>query len=284
MVLAAERASTDLFFHPEVEIVWAGTAETTELFTSVQQAGASQKVYAEQQAEKKRLRHQLLYQKYVDRQWASTPEIIYESPHSLTTPSMATKRNGEKLLVWAEQVAGKAQLKLMRGQVSALNNYSIVWQDATLFTDLGRYNIAPSVLIDAQDRAWVFWAADVDDYSDIYYCKETEQGWTEPQRVHAKNNVPDITPYARLSLQSKVTVEWLTYDLTSLRYQLASKSFLSENSRLPKVSAALEKAEQARIDEFRTPEFLPENQRVLVHFPRNRLLQSRNPPLPTEIQ
>jgi hypothetical protein len=265
VVLAAPASLREPSSKPEVEVVWIGM----ERLENRGEAGAP--------PGNTRSQHQLLYQKYVNDGWDNAPQTIYVSPHSLATPSLASKRSGEKILVWSEQIAGEAQLKIMRGRVSRSDRYAINWQGADLFSDLGRYNIAPSVVIDAEDRAWVFWAADVDAYSDIYYSRETAQGWTEAKRVHSRNQVPDILPFATLTDNVGVQLEWLSYDLDSRRYKLASKLYLGKNKPHKQASAQRVVIEQTRSEEFAYPDFLPGNQRIVLHFPNHRYIQSRKP-------
>ncbi len=70
------------------------------------------------------------------------------------------------------------------------------------------------------DGSWlVVWAA-VDTDDDLWWSRRTRQGWSEPQRLHSDNDVPDITP-ALISVPGGALAAWSQYDGNDYRIRLA---------------------------------------------------------------
>lgn len=242
----ANGAQADLA-EPLAEVVWAGRENGT---------------------------NHLYYSFFKNGSWSPATAPIYSSDKQLTTPALATLQGGKKILFWTEQQGDRAVLMKMSGARSA-SDVAPRWQQAGLFSDLGRYNIAPIAVVDEADRVWLFWSADVDEYSDIYFAKQSKLGWSKPLRVNRRNKVPDTTASARFNEAGELIVSWQTYDLNNRQYQLASRAFMLENPSPRKKSLAAALTHETKIvAAVDTPTFLLEGQRILIHFPNNTALQS----------
>jgi hypothetical protein len=218
--------------------------------------------------------HTLYYRFFNNGSWSESAAAIYSSENPITTPTLTTRATGKKLVFWAEQLAGSIVIKMMQGQIDSQLEPTIRWGMPTLFSDLGQFSIAPSAVVDWNDDVWVFWAADVAKYSDIYYSRTSELGWSEPVLIHQANSVPDNTPLATINEQGMIDVVWQTFDLEASQYRFANEQYLVESRPRKSDLAKLLAEEQDFLDGVIRPDFLPSQQRLFVHFPRNRLIQS----------
>jgi hypothetical protein len=82
------------------------------------------------------------------------------------------------------------------------------WERSENLASELKKNIAPSVVIDSQDRVWVAWSANdggFDDILNVYYQKGS---WSDPVRLHAENDIPDVLPTVELEQDGNPAVNW----------------------------------------------------------------------------
>jgi len=205
---------------------------------------------------------------FLNQLWGE-PEVLYRSDNPITTPALGTSPAGDKLLIWTEQLRRKTVLKSMRRAVGGS------WQEAQVFSDSGLENFAVSIVYDGNGEGWVFWSSAGGELADIYLSRSAGTGWSRRQRIHAENEVPDIMPAASITQQGNVMVEWTQYSFDQGRYILTSKEFQVEKIDNANKNNDIDK-ESAVLRDLSLPEFVPKNRRLLLHFPKHTMIQSRH--------
>jgi hypothetical protein len=69
-------------------------------------------------------------------------------------------------------------------------------------------NLAPSVVIDSKDRVWVVWSANDGGFDDILTVYYQNGSWSEPVRVNAANDIPDVLPTVELDPEGNPVINW----------------------------------------------------------------------------
>lgn len=208
--------------------------------------------------------HRLNISHYDGEQWAE-PAVVHKSKKAITSPAIATDSSGAKLVLWSELARGKSILMQREKSGGAAD-----WSTPEVFSDFGSENLGAFIIIDLTGTTWVFWSANIGDLDDIYYVKKQRAGWSEPQRVNKKNDVPDFRPRAALSDQGDLIVQWKTYDFSVGQYVDAERTFKLDNSPESGYKSQLD----VPVNEVPMPAFLPSNRTSIVHFPENKFLQS----------
>lgn len=170
----------------------------------------------------------ILSSKRINDAWQE-PEQIYLSPHACASIAVATDSDGNSYLIWSEKRRNRTVLML-----SSKSNSAPKWSEARVLSNFGKENNASTLVVDATDTLWLFWAANNGDLDDIYLRKKDASEWKERQRIHPANQVPDVRPVASLDSNGDVLVEWKQFDLKigtyitqSRRFKLDSKPFSS---------------------------------------------------------
>jgi len=210
--------------------------------------------------------HEIMIAHYNDQQWTDA-ESIYQSDNPLTSVAMATDLDGGKIVVFSEIL--KTRTVLMKMQ---MHPQSLAWSNAELFVDFGKENFAASLVTDASNTVWLFWSANNGDLDDIYFIRRTSSGWSVPQRVNEKNEVPDIKPHARINHNGEVEVEWQTYSMLLRSYQGAHSVLITESSKTEADKTVLKP--EISLSEIRLPAIVKKQLSSLIHFPSNILVQS----------
>ena len=196
----------------------------------------------------------------------SEPTSIYQSDNLLTGPTIVTANNGDKALVWSEHERLKSVLMLMRKQ-------SNEWGVASVLSRFGSENLGPASLIDINQTMWVFWAAAKQGLPDIYYIRSNGLGWTQPQRVNAKNEVPDYLPRLSNTIDGDIEVSWYSYSFLLTDYQLAKQVIQLDHQPKVGYKADILNTELSKSD-ITIPSFVPSDSAVSVHFPSNQIKQN----------
>jgi hypothetical protein len=241
-------------------------------------------VWVERMGEMNHIRHA----KFDVRQWHQTSASLYSSNAPLTNPTINTKSNGDRLLIWVEQIKNRTVLKQMTGRYSQINNqpnfdrkrHNRIWSDATILSDFRLENFAPSVAVDGKQRFWVVWASSNSTQSDIFMIRQLGNNWTLPAQVNSDNLTPDMRPIVNTDIAGNIYVEWTGYDqsIQGLTENLALfsqdgdrlETNLFEHAKLLEYHNYLEHSLLSITD----PGFLPKQSRILIHFPQNTLIQS----------
>ncbi|NNC98936.1 MAG: hypothetical protein HKN85_02015 [Gammaproteobacteria bacterium] len=199
----------------------------------------------------------------------SAPRMVYSSENSLTSLAMVTDLDGAKLMVWSERFKARVVLMKMQRAPNATR-----WANAALFSDLGNENMGTSMVVDRLNRIWLFWSADLGELADVYLVRRSKQGWSEPERVHGSNQVPDIRPQVELDQDGNVLVNWQSYSMVAGRYLTSNRVFKLENPLQNGYKSGTREQVEMSIGNIALPEFLPNNVVALAHYPFNRLRQA----------
>lgn len=207
--------------------------------------------------------------------WSESALPIYESENAIATPVIATAKDGKKYLIWSEQQGThKMQLMWMTGAVVGEDETALQWSTPRVFSALGESNLGASMVIDAAHQVWVFWSANKVKYSDVYMSRQTPTGWSEPQIIHAKNDTPDIDISAALTDQGDIVVTWFSLDRDTFNYIEKQRIYPRQPVRSNDKAAKPSLADRWTRSDIANPDFVPNNQRVLVHFPDNSIMQT----------
>ena len=210
--------------------------------------------------------HEIMITRYVDQQWSEV-ESIYQSDNPITSVAMTTDLDGSKIVIFSEVF--KTRTVLMKMQ---MHPQAKIWSKAKLFVDFAKENLAASLVTDAANTVWVFWSANNGDLDDIYFSRRTSLGWSPPQRVNEKNDVPDIKPQASINTKGDVEVNWQTYSWTLRNYQ-RTRSVLQTESITTEKDKNLPNSEVS-LKEIPLPPIAKKQLSSLIHFPGNIHLQS----------
>ena len=241
-------------------------------------------VWVQQMDDKNHIRHA----KFDGEQWEQTSTSLYSSDSPLTNPTINTKSNGDRLLIWVEQIKNRTALKQMTGHylhaTSQSNprkqNGDHIWSVASVLSNFRLENFAPSVAVDAKQRFWVVWASSNSTQSDIFMIRELGNEWSSPVQVNPDNLTPDMRPIVNTDIAGNICVVWSGFDRAILEFTENSAFYSLEGNRLD--AASLDHAQALEVhnhkehslSSIKDPDFLPSQSRILVHFPQNTLIQS----------
>lgn len=196
----------------------------------------------------------------------SAAELVYQTDNGLATPVLASMADGSLVLMWSEQQRRKSVLMWAKKAPK-----SDTWSAASVFSRLGLENVAPTMVRDPNGRLWVFWSAQQADYSDVFVTFEHAGNWSQAERVHAPNKVPDIRPQARISEAGEVLVNWSTYDYAERRYVEQQQTFNS--SQVPPL-ASIDPQQELDFSQVNLPSTIDARFFGSLHAPSNRLIQT----------
>jgi hypothetical protein len=221
-------------------------------------------------------------------QWEQTSASLYSSNFPLTNPTIGTKTNGERLLIWVERVKNKTVLMQMNGRYPYTNRQppsdnrhnNRIWSVASVLSNVRLENFSPCTVVDAMQKFWVVWSSSSATQSDIFMIRETEDGWSSPHQVNPDNLTPDMRPMVNTDIAGNIYVVWTAYDQVAKGFTENSAVYSLQGNRLdPKLldyadSLKVHKAEEHSLAGIIDPRFLPEQSRILIHFPHNTLIQT----------
>ncbi|MBX2848091.1 MAG: hypothetical protein KTR16_07225 [Acidiferrobacterales bacterium] len=200
---------------------------------------------------------------FTGEQWVSD-ELVYSSENPLTSPALGTDHQGNKLVIWTEQILAKTVLKSTSRSVNGN------WRLPKIFSDQGHENFSASVVYDQSGNAWVFWSSTLDELSDIYFVRSDGFDWSLPTRVNQQNSVPDIHPRVILTDIGKIEVTWSQYSFENNSY--VEEQFVFDDESITLGENVLK--DMFSISDIQLPSFLPDNRLSVIHFPQNKMLQS----------
>ncbi len=228
---------------PEAEVVWVAS----------EAGNKTKRVYS------------ILYSSLHDGVW-SAGKKIYSSKFPLTTPSVYSSNNSNKVVVWSE-------LQTSRTVINYLVKTEDSWGEMHLLSDIGIENLGPSVIEDTQGQLWAFWSAHQNDNDDIYQSVFNGSSWSVAKRAHAKNSVPDYGASTSLNKNGNIVLRWKSFSAILNGYQTSEK-VISTTNQPTKIDAqesndawVLDKS----ISDIVAPNFLPTNALHIVHIPGNFL-------------
>jgi hypothetical protein len=123
---------------------------------------------------------------------------------------------------------------------------------------------------------WVFWSANFGGLDDVYFVRRTDMGWSKPERVNDKNEVPDIQPQARINQDGQVEISWQSYSFAAGDYAINTRVLETDKQTVNGDSSPndLPPKTELTLDDITLPSFISENLRSLLHFPANQYEQS----------
>jgi hypothetical protein len=212
--------------------------------------------------------HRIMFSRLSSGEW-SYPLTLYGSENFISTPTISSDLEQNKLIVWSEQKDGSSVLMSAQRAPSDTS-----WQQAEKINDFKAENLSPSIVVDSRNRQWLFWSSNYEGLDDIYYSRKEGPIWSNPRRVHVNNQVPDIQPVARLNQDLSVVVAWDTYDLRSGLYLTVQQVFTIDKLSEKRYNSGLSNSEENSISDITLPDFLPRDSAIGLHFPNNRIEQS----------
>ncbi len=213
---------------------------------------------------------------YSNEEWVVREEPLYTSENPLTSLALGTDKKGRKLLVWTEKKRAKTVLMSMVSVANSSKTESdrkLEWSAPTLFSDYGRENYSASIVSDQNGVSWVFWSTTRDNYSDIVVQRFVDGSWTDPQRVHTANEVPDNTPRAMIDEKGSIIVEWNSFNLDLGDYVVKRKNYpisVDAGEEIP-----IKLTDSVIENEIPLPLAMSTEFPALIHFPNNQVIQSR---------
>jgi len=109
---------------------------------------------------------------------------------------------------------------------------------------------------------------------DVFYKNNVGSGWSEPQRVHPKNDVPDFQPLASINDDGNVVVQWKTFDFSAGEYVKAERLYKVGLNTKNRLKTDVQRVPEHTLSDIELPNFLPANSYILVHFADNERIQS----------
>lgn len=218
-------------------------------------------------------KQQIRYASYSDDQWTVQEAPLFETKNLISGPTIVTKHSGDKLLVWSESDKNSnVSLMLMKG---SKDKQKILWGKPTILHDQYKENLGSSAVVDLNDTVWLVWSASGQKPSDIKLIKITNNSFSAVEDVHEVNNSPDVLPQTNLNNQGQVLVEWQHFDKKQFTHVSVTKKYTSKKlneAEFENIQRSLKT--EITLKEIISPDFIPQNQRLVIHFPQNKLHQS----------
>lgn len=82
------------------------------------------------------------------------------------------------------------------------------WKPGEFIVFDQKSNVAPSVVIDGKDKIWITWSANDGGFDDILFAYYQNGSWSEPVRLHAENDIPDVLPTVELEPDGNPVINW----------------------------------------------------------------------------
>lgn len=246
--------------------------------------GIAEVVWVQRIDDENHIRHA----KFDGQQWQQTSASLYSSNAPLTGPTINTKSNGDRLLIWVEKIKNRTVLKQMTGHhlraishpVPAKRIGEHYWSKASVLSKFRLENFAPSIVVDARQRFWVVWSSSSATQSDIFMIRELGSHWSSPAKVNPDNQTPDMRPIVNTDITGNIYIVWTGYDRVIDGFTQNSAFYsmngdkLDDNSLDYADSLQAHKTKEHGITSITDPGFLPAQSRILIHFPQNKLVQS----------
>jgi hypothetical protein len=204
----------------------------------------------------------IYYSRYEDGKWKEKTIITGDEELNIL-PALGSDSRGKRLAVWTTVDAnGGSVLK-----------YSIKenadWQSPEILSSVFNTNLAPVVIHDFDDRAWVFWAANDGADDDIYPSHWEKNHWTQPLMINNDNDVPDILPRAALDESNHLVVYWQQLQ-DDLMYREVSKKLIDGEWVKMQTDRVVKGTAYNEPGHLTPPPFFNSKSRATFHFPNNR--------------
>jgi hypothetical protein len=131
----------------------------------------------------------------------SEPEQVTDDHYDNMYPVVDRDSSGRRWVFWSAYDNGRMEL---RYAISTEDG----WERSEDLASELKKNLAPSVVIDSQDRVWVVWSANDGGFDDIMFAYYQNGSWSEPVRLHAENDIPDVLPTVELDPEGNPVINW----------------------------------------------------------------------------
>lgn len=146
---------------------------------------------------------QVYFSRYINNSW-TVPVQVSDSVDFVFKPVSSTGNDKNIWVVWSKQNT--------RGSFLMFCRYSSDWTSPRLIHTGMNNNRAVTVVVDKENTPWIAWTGVDDSYSDVFWSRWSDGGWSKPIKAHAGNKVPDIAPRLALDNHGDVILSWQTYD------------------------------------------------------------------------
>ena len=221
--------------------------------------------------ELKEQRYHVMISEYEDEVWLP-PQIVAQSESPVTTPSLAVNDDQSLMAIWSQQAFGAVRLMFADKKKNEDE-----WSVPQILLSDGAWNMNPNLVKDGAGQLWLFWSSSIDGDTDIYLMnKSVNSTWSEKQRVHLDNDVPDNKPQARLGQTGDVQLEWFHLDEKTHRYEIKEAQFkvALDAEQAKKMELKTQQAKE-EITKLALPNFLPRYTSGVILFKDNIFYQSR---------
>lgn len=150
-------------------------------------------------------RHSLNLKSKVETQWGTPAFIIEESANPIIVPTISMDRGGDMWIAWTELDGDQGRL---RYRIKRRGRWAPVAEIVTVTSS----DMAPSIIIDHEEIAWMVWSGTDETDDDIYFSRWMGDHWQEPERVNENDLWPDILPSISMDSQNRITVSWLGFN------------------------------------------------------------------------
>lgn len=143
----------------------------------------------------------IFFSKYVDGVW-QVPRLLSTNNSLNFDPSAVIDNTGKVMVVWSQRVKNKVKLVYRRYSDGK-------WAtEIPIPTNLNN-NKASTLILDDENNPVIAWTAIEQKYPEIFWSKYTGT-WSNPQKVHSTNSVPDIRPRLSRLGDGKIVLTWNT--------------------------------------------------------------------------
>ena len=198
------------------------------------------------------------------KRWTPPSTPLFESNNALSSVKLGTDSDGNKLMVWSEQIIDKTALMFSQKKTNT------PWVKAKVLYAAGSENYAGSIVFDSNNTGWFFWSFADEQLADILYMRFINGKPSHAQQLHDTNQVPDIHPVAGLDVNGNIEIIWTTYDLEKNRYVRTTKVIPIN----PQQKLSFINHDELKIEDIPIPNFIPNKALSLIHMPGIRMTQS----------
>lgn len=204
----------------------------------------------------------IYFSRYQNGAWQEKTMIAGDGKLNIL-PALGSDSKKNHLAVWA--TVDKGGGSVLKYSINEKDS----WHSSRILSDLFKTNLAPVVIFDFNDRAWVFWAANDGTDDDIYATHWGKNHWTHPIRINNDNDVPDILPRATLDESNHLVVYWQQLQ-KNLTYREVSKRLVDGKWIKAQTNDTISRNASHGHANLNPPPFFKSTSRATFHFPNDR--------------
>lgn len=149
------------------------------------------------------IRPEIFYTTFTGSDW-SEPVMVTDDYFDNMHPVIDRDSSGTRWLFWSAYDSGKSEIRYTKGNDDD-------WETPRALAAELVSNNGPSVVIADNDEVWIVWSGSDGGLDDIYYAVNRNGTWTETERLHDANEVPDTLPVIGLDDEGRIWVSWKQY-------------------------------------------------------------------------